>query len=149
MTTTEILNALNGYTGDDLWNDVVHQLDNYDAEATERFDPTASSDVIALTDGTVLRASAGGVWDVDIRVPREVVLEAKIIVSGAALHASPVAAKRAARAAYEALLRAGLGRIEHEGVVIDLGGLLAGAVVLDGAGDEMDASLSGAFKGIA
>jgi hypothetical protein len=59
MTATEILAQLNSYDGDNLWEDVVRALPNYDDAATEAADPDCHSDIIVLTDGTALYYEQG------------------------------------------------------------------------------------------
>ena len=51
-----LLEKLNSYNGDNLWEDVIHQLDNphgkiVNWEATEAEDPGDRSDVIILANG--------------------------------------------------------------------------------------------------
>lgn len=43
-TTTDILNTLNTYTGDNIWSDIIRQLADYDDDATSLIDPSYSSD---------------------------------------------------------------------------------------------------------
>ena len=58
MTTTQqIIDQLNAYTGPDVWNGVILDLDEYDEAATAEIDPSSSGDRFALTDGAVIR------WD--------------------------------------------------------------------------------------
>lgn len=56
-TTTEMLQELNGYRGDNIWQDVVEGLP-LDRAATESADPTGASNIVILRDGTVLRHDA-------------------------------------------------------------------------------------------
>lgn len=61
-TSHTALTALNTYTGDNIWEDVVYTLD-LDGDATELADPSCHSDVIILTDGTEIRHDAQrGEW---------------------------------------------------------------------------------------
>lgn len=53
----EKLNAYEGNEGRDVWQDVIVRLDEYDPDATESADPNYASDVVVLTDGSVIR------WD--------------------------------------------------------------------------------------
>lgn len=50
-TTQEILDQLNGYTGDNIWEDVIQGLD-LDGPAIAAADPSYASDVVVLKDGT-------------------------------------------------------------------------------------------------
>ena len=60
MTTTQtILTKLNTYTGDDLFNDAVYGLDEYDPDATEAADPNYRNNVFVLTDGRTFQHNAG------------------------------------------------------------------------------------------
>lgn len=62
MTATATITQLNSYTGDNIWQDIVEHID-YDRAATEAADPADASDVIVLTDGTVIRYDhAAGAW---------------------------------------------------------------------------------------
>lgn len=44
LRTISILKALNTYTGDNIWVDLIRQLDGYDNDATNLIDPSYSSD---------------------------------------------------------------------------------------------------------
>ena len=46
--------ALNAYTGDNIWDDVILRLDGYDHDATEEADPDYGSDVVVFEDGSVI-----------------------------------------------------------------------------------------------
>ena len=60
MTTTQtILTKLNTYTGDDLLNDVIYGLDEYDPDATEAADPNYRNNVFVLADGRTFQRNAG------------------------------------------------------------------------------------------
>ena len=52
--TDSILTTLNAYDGDNIWQDVIYDLD-VDQDTTDALDPSGRSDVIALTDGRVFR----------------------------------------------------------------------------------------------
>lgn len=55
--TTVILDRLNSYTGDNIWQDIIQHLD-IDEAATEAMDPgAAGSDRFVLTAGQTIR------WD--------------------------------------------------------------------------------------
>jgi len=66
MRAQEVADLLNAYeaahddrTNDyNLWQDVIYDLDDYDADATEANDPSGMSDLVVLTDGTWIG------WDV-------------------------------------------------------------------------------------
>lgn len=53
-TTTQIVNRLNTYDGDNIWQDIIWKLDSYDPDATEAADPNCASDVVILKDGSVI-----------------------------------------------------------------------------------------------
>lgn len=58
-----LLVALNGYSGDNLWQDVIECI-AYDREVTEGADPFDSNDVVVMADGTELRFSyVSGEWE--------------------------------------------------------------------------------------
>jgi hypothetical protein len=64
--TTEILDQLNAYdqgTGDNIWQDVILGLDEYDEAATNALNQS-SSDRFVLTDGTMI-AWTGQTIDAD------------------------------------------------------------------------------------
>jgi len=52
MTRSELLEALNGYKGEDIWNDVIYPSGLLDRDATEAADPNYMNDTIILVDGT-------------------------------------------------------------------------------------------------
>lgn len=61
-TTDAILDRLNSYRGDDVWNDVIRGTD-LDEAATDAADPTGASDVFVLTDGRTFRwVAQDGEW---------------------------------------------------------------------------------------
>jgi len=47
-----IVDRLNAYRGDNIFQDVIYGLEEYDQDATEAVDPDGHSDIIVLTDGT-------------------------------------------------------------------------------------------------
>ena len=51
MNSSAILVRLNTYKGENIWQDVIYQLDDLDHELTEALDPNYQSDRFALTDG--------------------------------------------------------------------------------------------------
>lgn len=53
MNSSAILVRLNTYKGENIWQDVIYQLDDLDHEPTEALDPNYQSDRFALTDGRV------------------------------------------------------------------------------------------------
>ncbi len=53
MNSSAILVRLNTYKGENIWQDVIYQLDDLDHELTEALDPNYQSDRFALTDGRV------------------------------------------------------------------------------------------------
>ena len=53
MNSSTILVRLNTYKGENIWQDVIYQLDDLDHELTEALDPNYQSDRFALTDGRV------------------------------------------------------------------------------------------------
>ena len=55
MDTTDILDRLNGYDGDNIWQDVILSGLDVDEDATNAADPGYRSDVIVLTDGRTFR----------------------------------------------------------------------------------------------
>jgi prevent-host-death family protein len=58
--TIAIIDKLNAYEageGTNIWQDIILDLDEYDAAATEELDPSGASDRFALADGTIIR------WD--------------------------------------------------------------------------------------
>jgi len=57
--TATILVRLNTYKGENIWQDVIYQLDDLDHDRTEALDPNYQSDRFALTDGRVF------VFDID------------------------------------------------------------------------------------
>lgn len=57
MTKSELLKALNCYKGDNEWEDVIRPSGLLDEEATYKADPSNMSDIIVLTDGSVI------IWD--------------------------------------------------------------------------------------
>jgi hypothetical protein len=56
MSTQDILDQLNAYTGSDPWQDVILSLDEYDETATAKLGGVSR---FALTDGTVFAYSVG------------------------------------------------------------------------------------------
>ena len=54
MSTTEILDRLNEYVGDNVWGDFITTLP-LDTPATEAVDPSSARDVFFLIDGTEFR----------------------------------------------------------------------------------------------
>jgi hypothetical protein len=54
---SELTDQLNDYTGDNIWQDIIYPLPDYDPELTLELDPNYRNDVVALTDGTVIK------WD--------------------------------------------------------------------------------------
>lgn len=61
-----VVAALNAYVGDNVWEDVIYSLDGYDGAKTEAADPYGRSDVVVLTDGTVIRYVAqAGEWTIE------------------------------------------------------------------------------------
>lgn len=60
-TITAILDRINGYVGDNLWEDVIYGLPGFDGDATEAADRAGESDTIVFADGTVLDCR-GGSW---------------------------------------------------------------------------------------
>ena len=73
MTTTTnnthtIIDALNDYNGDNLWQDVIYsQLDlDIDEDTLDELDPSGASTILPLADGRVFRYSEQyGKWDID------------------------------------------------------------------------------------
>lgn len=61
-TAAEIVDLLNGYEGDNVWEDVVKRMPEYDADATAELDPSFASDRIALQGGAVLRHTREDGW---------------------------------------------------------------------------------------
>lgn len=64
-STEEVLNRLNDYTGDNIWQDVILQdgIIAFDEEATAAIDPSHASDRFVLVDGTIIRwDAASGQW---------------------------------------------------------------------------------------
>lgn len=57
MTKDELIKALNEYKGDNEWEDIIRQSGLLDEEATAEADPSGMSDIIVLTDGSVI------IWD--------------------------------------------------------------------------------------
>jgi hypothetical protein len=57
MTGIQITSQLNAYDGDNIWQDVILGLDDYDESATDAID-TGQHDRFALDDGTVIRYDA-------------------------------------------------------------------------------------------
>lgn len=51
-TTQQIIDQLNAYDGDNIWQDVILGLDEYDEAATDAL--TSSRDRFALADGTII-----------------------------------------------------------------------------------------------
>lgn len=51
MSTQEILDRLNTYAGENIWEDVINGL-GVDKAATDEIDPSYGSDRFVLTDGT-------------------------------------------------------------------------------------------------
>lgn len=51
---TAILGRLNAYDGENIWEDVVRQLDEYDDRLTGLLDPGYQSSLIVLTDGNLV-----------------------------------------------------------------------------------------------
>ncbi|MFY1599843.1 hypothetical protein [Micromonospora sp. WMMD737] len=49
-----VVEQLNGYQGDNIWDDLIRKLDGYDDEATGALDPNYRSDVCVI-DGAILR----------------------------------------------------------------------------------------------
>lgn len=54
----ELINKLNGYAGDNIWQDIILDLVDLDHAATEALDPSGASDRFALVDGTVVAFDA-------------------------------------------------------------------------------------------
>jgi hypothetical protein len=52
--TDRLLNELNAYQGDDIWQDIILGLHDYDEAATDEIDG-GQSDRFALSDGSVIR----------------------------------------------------------------------------------------------
>lgn len=62
-TKTQILEKLNTYTGDNIWEDVIRGLPEYDDAATDAADPNYDSDIVVLTDGTEINYDEQrGIW---------------------------------------------------------------------------------------
>ena len=62
MNTEQILEALNSYRGDNIWQDVIYSL-NTDEDAISAADPTFRSDVVVLTSGAAFHFDgARGEW---------------------------------------------------------------------------------------
>jgi hypothetical protein len=57
--TQEIVDQLNAYTGEDIWGDVILQLEEYAEPDTTELDTAGSSDRLVLQDGTVIEYSPG------------------------------------------------------------------------------------------
>lgn len=61
-----ITSTLNAYDGDNVWQDVILGLSDYDDEATDAIDEGGSSDRLALSDGTIIvYAHERGEWVID------------------------------------------------------------------------------------
>ena len=72
-TTAAILNCLNDYNGDDVWQDVIYNL--ADETLTDALD-SGSGDRFALADGTVIRFEPSlGRWIVADRTASEIAAE--------------------------------------------------------------------------
>lgn len=56
MTTTQILDQLNTYQGDNIWQDIILRLDAYDETGTDAID-TGRNDTFSLTTGPII------IWD--------------------------------------------------------------------------------------
>lgn len=65
MTKAQLIEALNSYTGDNEWEDVIRLSGLLDEEATYEADPGHMSDIIVLTDGSVI------IWDGPLGMWRE------------------------------------------------------------------------------
>jgi len=60
--TTTLVDQLNSYEGDNIWQDVICDYD-LDEAAIEAADPGAASNVVVLSDGTTIRHDARtGQW---------------------------------------------------------------------------------------
>ncbi|MGI5213411.1 hypothetical protein [Plantactinospora sp. CA-290183] len=59
VSVPAVLDQLNAYTGDNIWQDVIAHLD-YDEAATEAIDPSDASDRFVL-DGRIIRCN-GDTW---------------------------------------------------------------------------------------
>jgi len=58
----EVIDRLNEYAGDNIWEDIIYALPIDDA-AIHAADPTGMSDIIILTDGTrIVWMEGEGVW---------------------------------------------------------------------------------------
>lgn len=56
MNTQEILDKLNAYQGDNVWQDIILHLDDYDEAATDALlGDVDGSDRLVLTEGTMIR----------------------------------------------------------------------------------------------
>lgn len=63
MTVEELVAALNAYTGDNPWQDVILPSSLCSEAATEQVDPSAASDVVVTVSGRVVRWDpAAGLW---------------------------------------------------------------------------------------
>jgi len=61
-TIIEVIDRLNEYAGDNIWEDIIYALPIDDA-AIHAADPTGMSDIIILTDGTrIVWMEGEGVW---------------------------------------------------------------------------------------
>lgn len=63
MTTTDIVEALNAYRGDNIWEDLIYTF-SYDEAATVAIDPRALSDRF-VADGVTYR-NEQGTWQADV-----------------------------------------------------------------------------------
>lgn len=61
-TAQQIADKLNEYDGDNIWQDVILHLDEFDADATEAADPNGASNVVALTNGDQLHYYRADGW---------------------------------------------------------------------------------------
>lgn len=65
MKKSELLKALNSYQGDNEWEDIIRPSGLLDEKATHEADPGYMSDIIVLTDGSVI------IWDGPLGLWRE------------------------------------------------------------------------------
>lgn len=65
-TTAEqtVIDTLNAYEGDNIWQDVVLNIPGYDEDATEAIDPSGASDRFVAGGVTYRHEASRGAWDV-------------------------------------------------------------------------------------
>lgn len=60
-----IVESLNDYDGDNIWEDIIYGVEGYDAEATAKLDPRHRSDVIAIGNVVVRYDASDRRWSVE------------------------------------------------------------------------------------